>query len=501
MIDHPFDQVARRRAGAARAASDVLRDGGRGRRRSSAASSTGSTRPARPTTRSSCSRPITASCSATTGCVQKLGWFDTAFHVPLIVRDPRAEFDATRGTSVDAFTEHVDVHADDLRAARHRRAAAVRRSPAHRRGSKARRRSTGATRSTTSSTSAIPTAACSKRRSASRWRSARSRCSATTTASTCSSRGHHAFPPIFFDLDNDPAQLVNLAADPAYAPQGARLRAAHARLAHAPHRTHAHRHEAHRNTPAWSSAAPTASADALHELASETPDKRSFLTPVRTAEPELNVHPSSPIRGDPTSTMDGAVTRGVGRTSGITHAHRTGRTPRLSSRSSSSARWPSPAAAAQGAPDANFGSHGSVLTGWPASTAAALDALQIPGGKIVTFGASGDTGEQIDVTRYNANGSVDSAFGVGRAHGRLDHRLRDHGVPEEAPPPVRRQVRGRRRGDGPEHRPCHRPDPFHDRRRARHHVRHRWPHGVRRSRRVHRDRRDAAGRRKHRGVR
>ena len=72
----------------------------------------------------------------------------------------------------------------------------------------------------------------------------------------------------------------------------------------------------------------------------------------------------------------------------------------------------SPAVAAQGGPDPNFGSHGSVLSGWPASTAAALDALQLPGGKIVTFGATGDTGEQIDLTRYNANGSVDSAFGV-----------------------------------------------------------------------------------------
>jgi arylsulfatase A-like enzyme len=29
--------------------------------------------------------------------------------------------------------------------------------------------------------------------------------------------GHHAFPPIFFDIDDDPAQLVNRAADPAYA--------------------------------------------------------------------------------------------------------------------------------------------------------------------------------------------------------------------------------------------------------------------------------------------
>ena len=31
--------------------------------------------------------------------------------------------------------------------------------------------------------------------------------------------GHHAFPPIFFDIDNDPAQLTNVAADPAYAPK------------------------------------------------------------------------------------------------------------------------------------------------------------------------------------------------------------------------------------------------------------------------------------------
>ncbi len=72
----------------------------------------------------------------------------------------------------------------------------------------------------------------------------------------------------------------------------------------------------------------------------------------------------------------------------------------------------SPAVAAQGGPDPNFGSHGSVLSGWPTSAAVAHDVLQIPGGKIVTFGATGDTGEQIDLTRYNANGSVDSTFGV-----------------------------------------------------------------------------------------
>jgi arylsulfatase A-like enzyme len=41
--------------------------------------------------------------------LHKLGWFDQAYHVPLIVRDPRPAFDATRGRVVDAFTEHVDV--------------------------------------------------------------------------------------------------------------------------------------------------------------------------------------------------------------------------------------------------------------------------------------------------------------------------------------------------------------------------------------------------------
>ncbi len=41
--------------------------------------------------------------------LQKLGWFDEAYHVPLLVRDPRAEADATRGTAIPHFSEHVDV--------------------------------------------------------------------------------------------------------------------------------------------------------------------------------------------------------------------------------------------------------------------------------------------------------------------------------------------------------------------------------------------------------
>jgi arylsulfatase A-like enzyme len=31
--------------------------------------------------------------------------------------------------------------------------------------------------------------------------------------------GHHALPPLFFDIDADPQQLRNVASDPAYAPQ------------------------------------------------------------------------------------------------------------------------------------------------------------------------------------------------------------------------------------------------------------------------------------------
>jgi arylsulfatase A-like enzyme len=41
---------------------------------------------------------------------EKLGWFDQSYHIPLIVRDPRPESNATRGQVVDdRFTENVDV--------------------------------------------------------------------------------------------------------------------------------------------------------------------------------------------------------------------------------------------------------------------------------------------------------------------------------------------------------------------------------------------------------
>ncbi len=41
--------------------------------------------------------------------LEKLGFWDESYHVPLIVVDPRPEADGARGTMVDAVTESVDV--------------------------------------------------------------------------------------------------------------------------------------------------------------------------------------------------------------------------------------------------------------------------------------------------------------------------------------------------------------------------------------------------------
>lgn len=41
--------------------------------------------------------------------LEKLGWWDESYHVPLVVVDPRNQADATRGSVVDAFTESVDL--------------------------------------------------------------------------------------------------------------------------------------------------------------------------------------------------------------------------------------------------------------------------------------------------------------------------------------------------------------------------------------------------------
>ncbi|MFI4934514.1 MAG: alkaline phosphatase family protein [Caulobacterales bacterium] len=39
----------------------------------------------------------------------KCGYFDGSYHIPLIIRDPRASADATRGSRVTRFTENVDI--------------------------------------------------------------------------------------------------------------------------------------------------------------------------------------------------------------------------------------------------------------------------------------------------------------------------------------------------------------------------------------------------------
>jgi arylsulfatase A-like enzyme len=42
--------------------------------------------------------------------IEKLGWFDQSYYIPLVVRDPRAAADVTRGrVDTDRFTENVDV--------------------------------------------------------------------------------------------------------------------------------------------------------------------------------------------------------------------------------------------------------------------------------------------------------------------------------------------------------------------------------------------------------
>jgi arylsulfatase A-like enzyme len=150
--------------------------------------------------------------------MHKLGWFDSSFHVPLIIRDPRAASDSRRGTVVDDYTEHVDVlptllelldaevplqcdgrpltgflHADAPRDADQ----ADWRTETHFEfdfrdaGSDLLERAFGLTLE---------------------------ECSIAVLRDDHGKYVHFAgMPPIFFDLDADPEQIVNRAADPEYA--------------------------------------------------------------------------------------------------------------------------------------------------------------------------------------------------------------------------------------------------------------------------------------------
>jgi arylsulfatase A-like enzyme len=145
--------------------------------------------------------------------VQKIGWFDTAYHVPLIVRAPGVD-----ARVVDVMSEHVDVLptiADLLGA------------------------------SVPVQCDGRSLAPWLRGETVAGWRNeVRHEMDLRDPASTfledafgitleeCSLAalrdehgkyvqfaGHHVFPAIFFDLDDDPAQLVNRASDPAYAPK------------------------------------------------------------------------------------------------------------------------------------------------------------------------------------------------------------------------------------------------------------------------------------------
>jgi len=41
--------------------------------------------------------------------MSKLGFYDQSYHIPLIVRDPRRQADSSRGTQIEGFTENVDL--------------------------------------------------------------------------------------------------------------------------------------------------------------------------------------------------------------------------------------------------------------------------------------------------------------------------------------------------------------------------------------------------------
>jgi arylsulfatase A-like enzyme len=150
--------------------------------------------------------------------MHKLGWFDEAYHVPLIVRAPGDEFDATRGTAVTRFTENVDVLPTLCELLDHD-------VPLQCDGRSLREWLAGSTPGDW--------------RTEVHWEydfrdpdSDLLEQAFGVTMEECSLAvlrddhgkyvqfaGHHALPPIFFDLDADPDQLVNRAGDAAYAPR------------------------------------------------------------------------------------------------------------------------------------------------------------------------------------------------------------------------------------------------------------------------------------------
>jgi arylsulfatase A-like enzyme len=150
--------------------------------------------------------------------MHKLGWFDASYHVPCIVRAPGARFDAARGTKVDAFTENVDVMPTilDLLDAPAPLQCDGRALTGWLQGDAPDgwreevhfefdfREPADATLEKTFGLDMEDCALAVLRDAHGKY---------------VQFAGHPNLPPLFFDLDDDPAQLVNRAPDPAYAPR------------------------------------------------------------------------------------------------------------------------------------------------------------------------------------------------------------------------------------------------------------------------------------------
>jgi arylsulfatase A-like enzyme len=149
--------------------------------------------------------------------VQKIGWFDTAFHVPLIIRDPRPQFDAARGATVNVFTEHVDVTPTicDLLGVD---------VPLQCDGRPLTSFLEGATPFDwrTEVHHELDLRDPDSRLLEDAFGITLEECALAVLRDDHGKyvqfSGHHAFPAIFFDLDNDPEQLENVADEKVYAP-------------------------------------------------------------------------------------------------------------------------------------------------------------------------------------------------------------------------------------------------------------------------------------------
>ena len=117
----------------------------------------------------------------------KIGYFDESYRIPMIVRDPSAEANATRGTIVEKFTETIDTMPTILEWLGLAGAAPVRRPLAAAVLRRRSRRPTGGPKCTTSTISATCTTASRNRRWACRWTNAVSPSCRTRTTSTSTS--------------------------------------------------------------------------------------------------------------------------------------------------------------------------------------------------------------------------------------------------------------------------------------------------------------------------